>query len=91
MFCGKSFDNFLIFAHCMFSLLYRKTLDGNFKATRNLRDGLEFKKVHSQLCKFDRFQQSVNKILDAKQASTDETRRLCLARTAHLYQQVSTN
>ncbi|XP_016144999.1 uncharacterized protein [Sinocyclocheilus grahami] len=67
----------------------RKTLDGNFKATRNLRDGLEFKKVHSQLCKFDRFQQSVNKIWDAKQASTDETRRLCIARTAHLYRQVN--
>ncbi|XP_052386805.1 uncharacterized protein LOC127933829 [Carassius gibelio] len=67
----------------------RKTLDGNFKATRNLRDGLEFKKVHSQLCKFDRFQQSVNKIWDAKQASTDETRGLCIARTAHLYQQVN--
>ncbi|XP_026144986.1 uncharacterized protein LOC113119608 [Carassius auratus] len=67
----------------------RKTLDGNFKATRNLRDGLEFKKVHSQLCKFDRFQQSVNKIWDAKQASTDETRELCIARTAHLYQQVN--
>ncbi|XP_058608645.1 uncharacterized protein LOC131525270 isoform X2 [Onychostoma macrolepis] len=67
----------------------RKTLDGNFKATRNLRDGLEFKKVHSQLCKFDRFQQIVNKIWDAKQASTDETRRLCIARTAHLYQQVN--
>ncbi|XP_026115149.1 uncharacterized protein LOC113093800 [Carassius auratus] len=67
----------------------RKTLDGNFKATRNLRDGLEFKKVHSQLCKFDHFQQSVNKIWDAKQASTDETRELCIARTAHLYQQVN--
>uniref|UniRef100_A0A9J7YY87 Uncharacterized protein n=2 Tax=Cyprinus carpio carpio TaxID=630221 RepID=A0A9J7YY87_CYPCA len=67
----------------------RKTLDGNFKATRNLRDGLEFKKVHSQLCKFDRFQQSVNKIWDAKQASTDETRGLCIARSAHLYQQVN--
>ncbi len=75
----------------MFSLLYRKILDGKFKATRNLRDGLEFKKVHSQLCKFDLFQMSVNKIWDAKQASTDETCRLCIARTAHLYQQVSTN
>ncbi|RXN20229.1 protein FAM186A-like isoform X1 [Labeo rohita] len=67
----------------------RKTLDENFKETRNLKDGLEFKKVHSQLCKFDRFQQSVKTIWDAEQASADETRRLCIARTAHLFQQVN--
>lgn len=70
-------------------LLFRKTLDENFKLTKNLKDGLAFKKVHSQLCKFDHFQKSVRKVWDAKQASTDETRRWCIARTAHLYQQVS--
>ncbi|KAL0195424.1 hypothetical protein M9458_008996, partial [Cirrhinus mrigala] len=67
----------------------RKTLDENFRETRNLKDGLEFKKVHSQLCKFDHFRQSVKNIWDAEQASADETRRLCIARTAHLFQQVS--
>ncbi|XP_051715607.1 uncharacterized protein LOC127494065 [Ctenopharyngodon idella] len=67
----------------------RKTLDENFKLTKNLKDGLAFKKVHSQLCKFDHFQKSVRKVWDAKQASTDETRRWCIARTAHLYQQMN--
>ncbi|RXN04063.1 protein FAM186A-like isoform X1 [Labeo rohita] len=67
----------------------RKTLDENFKETRNLKDRLEFKKVHSQLCKFDCFRQSVKNIWDIEQASADETRRLCIARTAHLFQQVS--
>ncbi|KAK9963600.1 hypothetical protein ABG768_006772 [Culter alburnus] len=67
----------------------RKRLDENFKLTRNLKDGLAFKKVHSQLCKFDHFQQSVRKVWDAKQASTDETRKWCIAQTAHLYQQMN--
>ncbi|RXN07695.1 hypothetical protein ROHU_008852 [Labeo rohita] len=66
----------------------RKTLDENFKETKNLKDGLEFKKVNSQLCKFDRFRQSVKNIWDVEQASADETHRLCIARTAHLFQQL---
>ncbi|KAK2887212.1 hypothetical protein Q8A67_015440 [Cirrhinus molitorella] len=67
----------------------RKALEENFKETRNLKDVLKFKKVHSQLCKFDRFQQRVKNIGDAEKASTDETRRLCIGRMAHLYQHVN--
>ncbi|XP_067313520.1 uncharacterized protein [Pseudorasbora parva] len=66
-----------------------KKLNENFKVTRDLKDGWEFKKVHSQLCKFDHFQKTVRKIWDAKQASRDETRRWCISRMANLYHQVN--